>query len=393
MRIEILVGSEEPIIFPLKSSKIIIGSGDNCDVKLDASGISRKHVAIMVEGDQYFVADQGSTNGTFINEERLVPGKRAEFTSFFPVRLGDNVLVSLLSDEEGFEDIQIPFKEEKSSPNLNVKKNDSTTVINLKDLHSQTKSHNLVLERNKKREVRKKTAAAPAKTAPVKKKTNIPAVLAILVVGIAAYINFFVMEKPKEEKIEEVGQIIPAAPKKVVAAEENKDLIPVAELPEKKSFQNLLMDIKCATDLEKYLCDLIPGAKSGIFGVAQVGLTLNVLLDGSAYFDEAKKYVKTPKGNNAEELNAYQATVNKAAMYVFLMRQLPTLDEAKLDGVKVIIAMFKPVENGFEFHNGSAFYPKVINREKPNLQEEQLRAVMNIGGAALSFTDKFYQSF
>ena len=100
MRLEVLVVNGDVQVFPLNRPKIIIGSGESSDIVLKTEGVSRKHVFVLVEDDQYYVVDQGSTNGTFINEERLQPGKKVEFTSFFPVRLGENVLLTLLSDDE-----------------------------------------------------------------------------------------------------------------------------------------------------------------------------------------------------------------------------------------------------------------------------------------------------
>ncbi len=101
MRIEITVEGQEPVTHKLVKEKTLLGAGQDCDIVIEAEGVSRKHLVILAEGDQFFVVDQGSTNGAFINEERLVPGQRASFTSFFPVRLGGHVTLALLSDEEG----------------------------------------------------------------------------------------------------------------------------------------------------------------------------------------------------------------------------------------------------------------------------------------------------
>jgi pSer/pThr/pTyr-binding forkhead associated (FHA) protein len=62
------------------------------DVDLDADDpeakVSRRHARITRRGEQYFVEDLGSTNGTFINRgRRLLPGDR------HPLRDGDEVIV------------------------------------------------------------------------------------------------------------------------------------------------------------------------------------------------------------------------------------------------------------------------------------------------------------
>lgn len=100
MKIEVAIEGREPYSQPLSKEKTSIGSGDDNDLVLKIKGISRKHVLVVMEEDLFYVVDQGSAGGTYINEEQLIPGQRAEFTSFFPIKLGEFVTLSLLSDEE-----------------------------------------------------------------------------------------------------------------------------------------------------------------------------------------------------------------------------------------------------------------------------------------------------
>lgn len=381
MRIEILVGSEDPIILPLKSSKFTIGSGDTCDFKLEASGISRKHLVISSEGDQFFVIDQGSTNGTFINEERLVPGKKTEFTSFFPVRLGDNVLVSLLSDEEDM-DYSIPTPREKTSPNLNVKaeRNDSTTVIKLNDL-KKASTEKLVLERNQKRDIRKakKTPPKPEK----KKSIGLVPLICILLIAVAGYYNFFSKsDENSKETVNVVGKVVELE-KVEQKPKEVSDAIPLDDLPKHQAYSNLLNDIKCATDLEKYLCNTIPGANQGQWGVGQTGLTFKAVVDGAYYLHEARQFIIPPKEVTPESTAAYERLVNKTAAYIFFMRKLPMLDEAVLGENKIAVGFFdvKGSEPILKFAVG--FYPKIFNREKANFKESHLFLIKNNGEVAL----------
>ena len=172
MRLEVLVGNSDPQIFPLNRPKILIGSHEGCDIILQADGVSRKHLIVTIEDDNYFVTDQGSVNGSFINDERLVPGRRVEFTSFFPVRIGDNILITLLSDEEasdiGFtSELNNFVKEEISKPaakpstSYSSSLQDATRAISLKDLQ-QTKTENLIKKRTESLN-KKKSSAQPKK--------------------------------------------------------------------------------------------------------------------------------------------------------------------------------------------------------------------------------------
>jgi pSer/pThr/pTyr-binding forkhead associated (FHA) protein len=83
--------------FPLNDDESQIGRWDADggifpDVDLDADDpeakVSRRHARIMRRGEQYFIEDLGSTNGTFINRgRRLLPGDRQ------PLRDGDEIIV------------------------------------------------------------------------------------------------------------------------------------------------------------------------------------------------------------------------------------------------------------------------------------------------------------
>lgn len=391
MRIEILVGTEDPIIFPLKSAKVVIGSGDACDITLDASGISRKHITVITEGDQFYVIDQGSTNGSFINEERLVPGKRIEFTSFFPVRLGDNVLLSLLSDEENT-DFSIPVPKERTSPQIQVprEREDSTTVIKLSDLN-KVKTEKLVLQRNQKRETKKKgTPAAPVKA---KKKSIgiVPLTCILLVVAAGAY-NFFVqkLRVDDNEPVAEIGKVIKVEKIETPKHEIEIDAVPEADIPKKESFITLLNDIKCTTDIEKYLCNTIPGANQGLWGVGQVGLDLKAVIDGSHAINQAKNFIKAPKEQTEESMATYERIVRKTAVMLFLMNELPLLDENLVKDNTISIAFFTMSENAPKLEMVVSFYPKVFNREKPNMKNNDILNVRSMGESGFSIFNKHF---
>jgi pSer/pThr/pTyr-binding forkhead associated (FHA) protein len=103
MRLEISIEHEKNRIYPLnklKNSVLTIGSHHDCDIQLSVEGVSRRHIQIITQGEEFFALDLGSTNGSYINEERLMPGQKVPFTSFFPIRLGAFVLLTLLSDED-----------------------------------------------------------------------------------------------------------------------------------------------------------------------------------------------------------------------------------------------------------------------------------------------------
>ena len=68
-----------------KISSIVIGSGAECDIIYGNRFVSDKHAEIFFEGENTFVSDHGSTNGTFLNG-RMVTGKT-------PVKYGDVIYI------------------------------------------------------------------------------------------------------------------------------------------------------------------------------------------------------------------------------------------------------------------------------------------------------------
>jgi pSer/pThr/pTyr-binding forkhead associated (FHA) protein len=65
-----------PDAFPLRAGENTIGRGPDADVRFDATGVSRRHARILVDGDHVVVEDVGSKNGTFVAGERITAPRR-----------------------------------------------------------------------------------------------------------------------------------------------------------------------------------------------------------------------------------------------------------------------------------------------------------------------------
>jgi len=77
-------------VYPITAPVTVIGRGTEADVIVDDIGVSRRHAEVRVEGDQLVVADLGSTNGSFVDGERITT---AEVVDGSQIKIGRSTLV------------------------------------------------------------------------------------------------------------------------------------------------------------------------------------------------------------------------------------------------------------------------------------------------------------
>jgi hypothetical protein len=56
---------------PLDGAPLLIGRGNDAAIRLDDDYVSTRHARIGHSGDQWFVEDLGSTNGTYVGTSRI----------------------------------------------------------------------------------------------------------------------------------------------------------------------------------------------------------------------------------------------------------------------------------------------------------------------------------
>jgi hypothetical protein len=82
--------------FPIAADKqILIGRSSDLDMVLVEDMVSRKHARIAMQADQIWIEDLGSTNGTFVNGEKI---KRARLKEGDRVLIGTSILKLIAGD-------------------------------------------------------------------------------------------------------------------------------------------------------------------------------------------------------------------------------------------------------------------------------------------------------
>jgi hypothetical protein len=74
----------------LDQAPILIGRGSDAAIRLDDDYVSTRHARIAASGDQWFVEDLGSTNGTYIGTVRIT--QPTTITLGTQVRVGKTIL-------------------------------------------------------------------------------------------------------------------------------------------------------------------------------------------------------------------------------------------------------------------------------------------------------------
>jgi serine phosphatase RsbU (regulator of sigma subunit)/pSer/pThr/pTyr-binding forkhead associated (FHA) protein len=83
--LELVRGSSPGARFELDGEQVVLGRSAECEIPIETPAVSRRHAAILRDGDNYFVEDLKSRNGTLLNDRPV-----AEKT---PLNDGDRLVV------------------------------------------------------------------------------------------------------------------------------------------------------------------------------------------------------------------------------------------------------------------------------------------------------------
>ncbi|HJR80046.1 MAG TPA: FHA domain-containing protein [Anaerolineales bacterium] len=89
---KLILSSGSPNEFELSQSEIVIGRDSSADLSIPSPAVSRRHARLIREGTGYALEDLGSSNGTFLNGERLTA--RRPLKSGDQIRLGQAITLT-----------------------------------------------------------------------------------------------------------------------------------------------------------------------------------------------------------------------------------------------------------------------------------------------------------
>ena len=88
LSLKVVEGEEKGTVFAVSKARLVIGRG-NADITLNDLTASRLHCAVEVSGQEVFVRDLGSSNGTFVNDQPVAVAPLGDGSTF---RVGMHLL-------------------------------------------------------------------------------------------------------------------------------------------------------------------------------------------------------------------------------------------------------------------------------------------------------------
>lgn len=363
MKIEVTVGNEDPVIYVMSSDQVILGKEPDCDVVVVDPKVSRKHLKIEFVKGRYFLTDLGSTNGTYINEERILQGEKVEFFSFFPARLGTNVLLSVVQESN----------EENQN---NLEKAEKTQVVTLRDLNSANTSRLI----QKKKKLQNKIRAKEQEQFKLKllrscrRYFSIKMIVAYFILGLGI---FFTFNKQSDSELKKDKVFTKVVKKNTETKAEKAPEIPFEMLD--KHFE----EEKCSSELEMLICRSLVSDPKKPWGVKIKDRVIYIQVPASEFYKQALKMVHQNDDMSKGSLWSLVAAI-------FLSQGIkPDLDYRKIKDYSFIFALYeKPAKVGL----AAVIQMKTESLEnvKVLLDKKRMEAITLHGVDVIDFTKDYY---
>ena len=99
--------------FHIAEGTTVIGRREDCDLRVAVNDVSRKHCQVTLEGSALSVADLGSSNGTFVNGQKI---KTSVLTAGDTLQVGPVSFVVQIDGEPELTSARPPLKTTAPAP-------------------------------------------------------------------------------------------------------------------------------------------------------------------------------------------------------------------------------------------------------------------------------------
>ena len=91
-KLYIIEGPNTGDSYDLKPGETYIGRASGNDVEIKDRAISSRHLKLVRRGEQFFIEDLKSTNGTYVNGVLVHPGRELEIKEGYPIAIGNSLI-------------------------------------------------------------------------------------------------------------------------------------------------------------------------------------------------------------------------------------------------------------------------------------------------------------
>lgn len=126
---------------------IVIGRGADCNLRLSAPQVSRRHCFLRIGSDGAFVSDLESSNGTFLNGIRLTSSKRYELENGAVLSVGPVKFIARVESEvSAGEMLQVNISDDRIEAELIAGNSDNTKGLGSAASPADGSSMNFAIE-------------------------------------------------------------------------------------------------------------------------------------------------------------------------------------------------------------------------------------------------------
>jgi pSer/pThr/pTyr-binding forkhead associated (FHA) protein len=183
VRLSVQIEIDKAMDLETPKSTVLVGRSSNNDLVIPHDSVSRSHCCIDFQKGLFYITDLGSSNGTFIDGEKLSPNIRTKFPK------NSQLTIGRLECDLGLSNSPVPHQERIISSTVSTS-GDYTATMRISRIELNRPSLTLALEKNLKPKGPKNPISVPkVKEKPAKRSTNKwLMILVVLSAGVVTWI-------------------------------------------------------------------------------------------------------------------------------------------------------------------------------------------------------------